>query len=767
MKTIKTLPLTQHTLLKTTLISLFTLIIGLYNSFGQKITTQADFQINIKKALQPLKIDGDLSDADWQTAAVATNFQVHFPQNGAKPAFQTEARLTYDDHFLYIGFTCYDTGKFVVQTLKRDVNYFSSDAVAVALDPIGQQTNGFLFGVNTEGVQADALLGGERPSFEWDNKWYAEVKKAADRWTVEMAIPFKTLRYDASKTAWNINFIRNDFKSGSYQTWTKIPQGFFGISIAHTGTLNWDKAPPFEKSNIALIPYASGSVSKDYQNSKNVLARDVATEGRANSGLDAKVALSSSLNLDATINPDFSQVEADEQVTNLTRFNIFYPEKRTFFLENSDVFNEFGIPPMRPFFSRSIGLNSDGQAVPIYYGLRLSGNVLPKTRINAFNMHTKGSATHEGQNFSALAVQQNLFGRSYIKIGFLNRQGFQKFETNKADFGRNVMAALVLRSRDSRIEYWLEGFNSYKPHIDSKNNMFGTGILWTSKNGYWNFINDTRTVGTNFYADMGFINRINNYDAVRDTTVRLGYTSNFSQIEFRISPKFGKVTNQSVQFENFRVWNLDGSFNELFDNLTYNVTFKNTSLLSFKLKNSVVKLPFPFKFSNENALLKAEKYHYTAGSLGFQSDMRKPLSASLELGTGQFYNGNISTVAGGLRYRIQPWGSFSVKAEYNSILLPALQGFDGITSILLVSPKTEINFSRNLSWTTWFQYNTQANNMNINSRLQWRYKPMSDLFLVYTDNYFAKDEIIDLKHFTAFQPKQRALVFKMAYWLNL
>ena len=756
----KIIHLTQNVTKRLTLLIIGLFIIGRFTVFSQKITTQVDFQISIKKAQLPIKIDGDLNETDWQNAAVATQFQVHFPQNGIAPRFQTEARLTYDDHFLYVGFTCYDSGKHVVQTLKRDIDYFNSDAIAIIIDPIGQQTNGFLFGVNTEGVQADALLGGERPSFEWDNKWYAEVKKAADRWFVELAIPFKTLRYDASKTAWNVNFVRNSIKTGNYHTWTKVPQGFDGISLAHTGTLNWDYAPPSEKSNIALIPYISGSVSNNYQNHEN-------TEGGANGGLDAKIALSSSLNLDATVNPDFSQVEVDEQVTNLTRFNIFYPEKRTFFLENSDILNEFGIPPLRPFFSRSVGLNANGQAVPIYYGLRLSGNVLPKTRINAFNMHTKDVGVNEGQNFSALAVQQNLFGRSYLKVGFLNRQGFQKWETNKTDFGRNLMAALVLRSKDSRFEYWLEGLKSYKPNITSKNNMFGTGIAWTSKNGNWTIINDLRSVGTHFYADMGFINRVENYDAERDSTIRLGYIGNYTQVEYRFYPKKGRITNHQTSLENYRVWNPNGSFNAWTDEFQYNIAFKNTSELSFNIDKKVEKLPFAFQFSDENALLKAEKYQYITGGIEFQSDNRKPFSGGLEMTTGGFYNGNITSIGGSLRYRIQPWGNFSVKTEWNQIKLPALNGFDGITTILLISPKTEINFSRNLWWTTWFQYNTQANNMNINSRLQWRFKPMSDLFVVYTDNYFAKEELINLERFRAFQPKQRALVFKLSYWLNL
>jgi Domain of unknown function (DUF5916)/Carbohydrate family 9 binding domain-like len=745
---------------KTIPLSILAFLLGVFTAYSQKITTQADFQINIKNAQSSIKIDGDLDEKDWQNAAVATNFQIHYPQNGEKPRFQTLAQVTYDDHFLYVGFTCLDSGKHIVQTLKRDVDYFDSDAIAVILDPIGQQTNGFLFGVSTEGVQSDALLGSDEPSFEWDNKWYAEVKKGVNQWTAEIAIPFKTLRFDASKITWNINFVRNSIKTGDYQTWTKVPIGFNGISIAHTGTLNWDKLPPAEKSNIALIPNIRGGVGKDYQNHEN-------TAAAASMGLDAKVALSSALNLDATLFPDFSQVEVDEQVSNLTRFNIFYPEKRTFFLENSDILNEFGIPPARPFFSRSIGLNAQSEAVPIYYGLRLSGNLAPKTRINAFNMHTKGGGGSREQNFSALAVQQNLFGRSYIKVGLLNRQGFNKFAVNKTDYGRNLMAALVLRSNDSRIEYWLEGFNSYKPNITTKNNMLGTGMVWKSKKGNWEILNDTRVVGTNFYADMGFVNRLENYDAERDSSIRLGFTGNFTQIEYKFFPKKGPITRGSASIENFRVWNPDGSFNEWNDQLFYELRFQNTSELVLKLDNTVVKLPYAFQFSDENILLKAQKYRYLTGSVEYVGDWRKPFSIDLNGLTGGYYNGNITTLGLNLRYRVQPWGSFSVKTEWNRIKLPALEGFDGISNILLVSPKTEINFNRTLSWTTWFQYNTQANNMNINSRLQWRFKPMSDLFIVYSDNYFAKEQIIDLERFRAFQPKTRALVFKMSYWLNL
>jgi hypothetical protein len=522
--------------------------------------------------------------------------------------------------------------------------------------------------------------------------------------------------------------------------------------------MQWDAPPPSEKSNIALIPYGTTNVSKDFQNKKN-------TEGGINAGLDAKVAVTSSLNLDITANPDFSQVEVDEQVTNLTRFNIFYPEKRTFFLENSDILAQFGLPPARPFFSRTIGLNENAQPVPILYGLRLSGNMTKSIRVNAFNMHTKAKGNDSGQNFSAAAIQKNFWGRSYVKAGFLNRQSFDKFKSDKNDYGRNAIVSVVAYTPDNRLQTWLEVNHSFKPNITSQNNMGSTGFFWNGKN--FQILHDWTHIGTNFFADMGFINRIENYDARRDTTIRLGFTHNFTELTYIKQPKAGKVAMHEASLENYVVFNPDWTLNEWSDELSYNLTFRNTSELNFEVNNNFVNLPYPFRFSDENKLLEAQKYNYIFSSIRYVSDWRKVLSWNMGITTGQFYSGTRNSIEFGGNFRVQPWGNFSLKTEWHRIKLPAENGYDGITKILSISPKTEINFNRNMFWTTWFQYNTQFNNVNINSRFQWRYKPMSDLFVVYTDNYFAQEETIDSQRFRAFQTKNKALVLKLSFWLNL
>jgi hypothetical protein len=728
--------------------------------FAQNSTNKTDFQIHIKKATSPIKVDGDLSEGAWTDAEKVRNFRVHYPQNGDSTKLGTVAQLTYDDHFIYIGFTCFDDGKYIVQSLKRDVNYWSSDAMAVMFDPIEAQANGVLFGVNTEGVQSEGILATDDPDWAWDNKWFSEVKKAADRFTIEIAIPFKSLRYDPKKTTWSVNFARNAIENGGqYYTWTKVPQQFDGISLAYMGTLVWDAPPPAEKSNVAFTPYVGGGLSKDYLKKTNV-------ETVKNAGIDAKVALTASLNLDATINPDFSQIEVDEQVTNLTRFNVIFPERRTFFLENSDILNEFGIPPARPFFSRRIGLDKNNQTVPIAYGVRLSGNLSPSVRVNGFNMHTKTTGANDGNNYSAAVVQKSFWGRSYAKAGFLNRQAFNKFEPSKTDYGRNLLLTYVLRSADNKWETWGELHNSFKKDIKDKNQYASLGVQYSSNN--WRFIQDFTSIGTNYYADMGNLVRIENYDAVRDTTIRLGFQHSYSNLSYTTRPKKGAITEHRVETENYVAWNPNWSLSQRFNKLEYGLTFKNTSELGMSVDRQVENVPFPFSFSDENKLI-VGRYTYMSANIDYRTDSRKAFSGRIKATTGGFYDGSKVGLSLSATYRIQPWGKFSLKLDWNRISLPAKDpSVSGITRLVLLSPKSEISFNRNVHWTTFFQFNTQSNNFNINSRLQYRFRPMSDLFLVYTDNYYTDDERDSARNLlhSAFDKKNRALVCKMTFWFN-
>ena len=382
---------------------------------------QQQYQLKIKKSVENIKIDGEFNESTWKTADVAKDFWMKWPNDNQKAKRPTEVRAAYDEKYLYFAAVCYDTNTYILQTLKRDARYFDSDGFAVVLDPVNKKSNGFFFGVTPQNVQSEDLLTANQfgnLTFSWDNKWLSATKRHEKFWTVEMAIPYKTLRFDAKNTVWGINFIRNDLKNNHYNTWTNIPVQFNGTDFGYTGALVWDNPPTKQGTNMSLIPYTTGGISENKEDGIN-------TKGRFNAGLDAKVALSSTLNMDITINPDFSQIEVDQQVTNLTRFNIYLPERRTFFLENDDIFSSYGAPPFRPFYTRSIGLDKNGNTIPILGGVRISGNATNKLRIGVMNMQTgvvdaetakrKNTSESPAQNFSALTFSQRFGSRSSIK----------------------------------------------------------------------------------------------------------------------------------------------------------------------------------------------------------------------------------------------------------------------------------------------------------------------------------------------------------------
>jgi Domain of unknown function (DUF5916)/Carbohydrate family 9 binding domain-like len=713
-------------------------------------TFQKEYRYYVEKTSAPIKIDGDLDETTWIMAPQADSFWLKFPNDAGRPKKRTTVKVTYDDRFVYFGFTSYDSGKAFISSLKRDYGHDGSDGVGIILDPTNQRTNGFFFVVNAFNAQSeDQLPLVEDNAWSWDNKWYSAVKRYDDRWTAEIAIPFKTLRYSKDKLLWGINFLRVDTKANEYSVWTHIPVNFQSHSLAFTGALVWKTPPPAAGGNSVFIPYVTGTLSKDNQ-------YNTALKSSANAGFDAKIALSSSLNLDVTANPDFSQIEVDRQVTNLTRFNIFFPEKRTFFLENSDVLSEYGYDGARPFYSRTIGLDADGNRIPIIGGIRLSGNIDKSTRIGLLNIQTAKKEGVAAQNYTAATVNKRVLKRSVIKGYFLNHENFLSAEEKNKNplnaYGRNAGAEFNYYNLKGTWEGWAAYHQSFKKTVNGQDNFYNFGGRYNGRN--FSGLLHYGVVGTNYYTDMGFVSRLENYDAEKDTVIRLGFKEFYSEFTYRSYPKKGFVNQYNNELTHHVVYNPDNSVNEINTELQSTVEFKNTGFVFLNLSRSEVNLLFPTSFTDAVPLPKGN-YTYNKLEVGYSSDFRKMFSFNISTGGGQFYNGTFQSVSGRFNWRKQPHVNVSLGAEYNKLSFP---GVYGTAELFLLSPRVEINFSTALFWTTFLQYNTQRNNFNINSRLQYRFRPMSDLFLVYTDNYFTGP---------LFKNRNRAIVFKLNYWLNL
>ncbi|TRZ75655.1 MAG: hypothetical protein D4R94_06335 [Chitinophagaceae bacterium] len=713
---------------------------------------QKQFQLNITATSSEIKIDGLLEEPIWKTAQKVSIDNKKYPNNIGKPQQATEAMCTFDDKNMYFAFIVHSKGDQLIKSLKRDVGYEGSDGISIVLDPLNQKTNGFFFVLTASNVQSEDQLTSsseDKPSWSWDTRWYSATKIYEDYWIAEIAIPFKSLRYNELQTVWGINFLRADFKSNEYNCWTRVVPTFHSYDLGYTGMVTFPSKLPPNNNNIILQPFVTGNATQDHESAN-------AHGGTGNAGFDAKFTLNSSLNMDVTVNPDFSQVEIDQQVTNLTRFNIFLPEKRNFFMENSDLFAGFGNPLYKPFYSRTIGLDKEGNQIPILIGARLSGNLSPSVRIGMMNMQTGKKGDYAPENFTAFTIQKRFWARSVIKGYFLNRENFiseEKAAMNPLDrFGRNVGVSFNYTNSDGTKNVEVNYHHSIKPTIQNLNGYVDASITRTIKNTTYTAY--AGNVGKNYYTDMGYVQRIENYDAIRDTVIRQGYKNLFGNISHKIFFAKGPIGRIQLNLEELVNFTPDNTFNENELNFKVSVEMKSSSGVSLTSSNNNLNLLFPTQ-PGDGKPLPIGTYRYTNYNLMYFSDMRKLFSYRVGVFAGEYYNGTVHGWGAGVNWRKQPHLNIDINFQINEISLPHPYGS---AKLLLIAPKIEYNFNTKLFWTSFIQYNTQSNNFNINSRLQYRYRPMSDFYLVYTDNYFTDP---------LFKNKNRALIFKFSYWFNL
>lgn len=701
------------------------------------------YQLQIRKAVSPVKIDGVIDEAAWTQADVATSFYMVLPMDTSMARLRTDVRMTYDDKNLYLVVENYTTGKgpYMVESLRRDFAFLKNDNFLLFMDPFDDQTNGFSFGANAAGAQWDGLMyDGGKVDLSWDNKWVSVVKNYPDKWVFEAAIPFKTIRYKKGITKWGINFSRNDLKTTEKSAWAPVPRQFPTASLAYTGNLVWDAAPPEAGANVSLIPYLLGGIAKDYE-------KGTSEKYRRDAGLDAKVAVTSSLNLDLTVNPDFSQVDVDKQVTNLDRFELFYPEKRQFFLENGDQMSNFGYATIRPFFSRRIGLGG----VPIRFGARLSGKLNKDWRLGIMNMQT-GTQEETGlpaQNFTVAALQRRVFSRSNVGFIFINKESINYDPGKITD-----MPVYNKYNRNMGLEYNLASSNnfwtgkamflkSYTPGKSGHDIAHAANLQYTSK--VWNVSWQHEYVGRNYNAEVGYV-------------PRQGYVKIVPQVTRLFFPLSGQVLSHGPQVTS--TWFFDEKDLHRTDNetmLNYGIVFRKRNTLNIWASNTYIQLLQPFDPTNshKDSLANGTRHNWNTVGVDYVSKPQSLFTYALSARYGGYYaDGTRLMTNTELGYRFQPYVSIALSANYNQIDLPKPWGN---TSFWLVGPRLDVTMTNTLFFTGFMQYNGQQKNMNLNTRFQWRYKPASDLFIVYTDNYLPEP----------FYVKNRALVLKLVYWFNI
>jgi len=733
-----------------------------------------DYQLSVKKTKEQITIDGKLDEQTWLVAQKADDFIQNFPTDSLRATSQTEVSISFDDEYLYVGGKCYENShkKHVIQSLRRDFDWPINENFGIYFDPYNDYTNGFTFGVTPAGVQREGLITNSRDvSSDWDNKWQSAVHDAGEYWSFEFKIPFKTIRYNPESRIWNMMFLRLDLKNNERSAWAPIPQGN-RPSLAFAGRINFQEDLPKAGVNISFIPFLAGSVSKNHEDGE-------AVEYTSGAGFDAKIGLSSSLNLDLTVNPDFSQVEVDQQVTNLNRFELFFPERRQFFLENNDLFGSNGFRSSRPFFSRRIGITSNdvvlngeeeslsGQ-VPIQYGVRLSGKIGQDWRVGLLNMMTK--ETEElalpQQVYTMATVQRQVFTSSNIGFMVVNKNSLGIDLSDSTKFLYNESLFKNEDPDDDQSEMYLNDYNT----------VYGVDFNFRSPNNKWNSNSfHHRSVSPNNRsgefatgAFIGFTNRnvqtrlfavavTEDYNAEVGFIRRRDVKELGSSNDFFFYPKSNIINNHGPAFDLRYVTNMNNERTDYSVKLEYTVQFLNTMRIRVEAerRNEVLRRDFdPTRSDDGVELLEGQSFTWNTSAVTFNTDTRKRFSFEGGARIGGFYNGNRTNYNGLFTYRYQPYGGVGLRVDYNDIELPSPYNS---AQFWLIGPRIDFTFTKELFLTTFVQYNEQADNINVNARFQWRYKPASDLFIVYTDNYLPG----------SFGIKNRALVLKLNYWLNI
>lgn len=697
-----------------------------------------NFRLNIRKTNLPITIDGIANDEAWKHTDVADDFFMVLPMDTAMAIQHSEIRMTYDDENLYLIGIFYKNipGPYIVESLRRDFSFGKNDNFLFFIDPFNNQTTGFSFGSNAVGAQWDGTMyEGGKVDLNWDSKWISKVVYDEEKWVFEMAIPFKSIRYKKGVMEWGINFSRLDLNTSEKSSWTPIPRQFPTASLAYTGVLVWDEAPPAPRTNFSIIPYALGGKIDDLEEGSSYEKKI---------GGDVKISLTSSLNLDLTINPDFSQVEVDRQVTNLDRYELFYPERRQFFLENADLFANFGYPTIRPFFSRRIGLG-----VPIIAGARISGNINEKWRLGVMDIQTSSDDDIglPSQNFGVLSIQRKVFSRSNIALFFVNKESLNYPADNDSlrsiypEFNRNLGIEYNLASSDNLWTGKAFLFKSFSP------DDIGNGITQAAhleyKSKKWNWRVQEQSVQDTYTAEVGYV-------------PRNGYLNIHSFLGYLFFPKKSKILSHGPKLSTSYFFNEKAEITDQLNIIQYLANFRDRSDLSVSLVDEYVELlePFDPTGTGKDSLSAGTEHRWNALRLNYHSKPQSMFTYSLSTRFGGYYeDGKRTNITSELGYRFQPYVSLSSNISYNHISLPEPWN---ITEFWLIGSEIDITFTNKLFFATLFQYNEQTKNFNLNSRFQWRYKPASDIFLVYTNNHLLPP----------FSGRTWSLTLKITYWFN-
>jgi len=714
------------------------------NTTAVSIDYEAIRQQRVATALrihEKMTIDGRLEEPAWSQTIPTGDFLQWSPRHGDPSPEKTEVRFLYDDDNLYVAFTCFDSDMphRMAKELKEDFSPQESDLVGVAIDSLHDYRSGYSFGVNVAGAKRDQQISNDSQfNQDWDAVWDAKVTRSDEGWIAEFIIPFKTLRFsDSPSQVWGVNMNRRIMRRNEESMWSLTPQRYRISRMSQAGTLiglenihqgRNLKVTPYGTTGFTQLRDARGSALRTLKTPGRLICTEAHKDCGYDGGVDMKYSLTPSLTLDGTYRTDFAQVEVDQQQVNLTRFNLFFPEKRDFFLENAGTFafgqstgnvgtTSSGNANLLPFFSRRIGLSSTGLPIPIIGGARVSGQI-DRYDVGFLAMKTDELGSTPSNNYAVGRIKRNLLRNSWIGALVTSRDSSRPRDYNRVYGGDAHFQFMQKLEFDSYL------LRSETPDKEGRNQAAKFQTAWRDEE--LTIAAEYTSVQANFNPEMGFVRRRVNTNYSGDFAYRpllrksdlirnLNFSTTADYYEGSESGKIETRTHEAtagVQFEN------NGSIN-----LTVNQTFDRLAD-KFVIRRAITDIP-----GDKEVSIAPGDYKYLTYTLSANSGQSRKMSLSGNISTGEFWDGRRNSFGAGAGWNPDAHIGLELSYSRNRINLPQDRAF----TTNLVGTRVVYAFSPSAFLNAFIQYNSDTRQVSSNIRFDLIHHPLSHLYVVYND----------------------------------
>ena len=700
----------------------------LFSFFNENVCSQ----INIPKIADPPSIDGHVNDEIWNSAAIIDQFFQREPAEGAPMTEKTEIFILYDSKHIYFGIKCYQDPKSIAaKEMQRGASLPYDDRVHIILDTYLDGRNAYAFEVNPLGAVGDAMISnsGRQRNTSWEGLFEGKSKITDKGWEAELAIPFNTLSFDVNNKNWGLFMNRYIPAKNEWGSWPVANINSAEFAVADAGVISGFEGIT-QGIGLDISPYALlGADSK----------RESDTKYKANAGLDIYYQINPRMKASVTINTDFAETEADTRQINLTRFDIRLSEKRNFFLDGSTMFN-FGLEGSRqteapsgklnPFFSRRMGLDTEGSAIPIIYGAKFISR-LNKWNIGALHV---GEERDYGTSFSTVArISRNIGQQS--SIGMITTYGNALGESQNFVTGLDLNLATSKFMGDKTLNFILSGLKSTTESIKEKDMAWGAVLSYP--NDLVNFMLGHQQIGENFFAGLGFVPRTN----IREYWGSLSLGPRINVLGIR-QLSFGGSFDYVTDFDNIMQ-------SQSFTLNPADIRFHSGERLTYKLSNIYEYLENDFNIY-PGFTIPANEYKWWENVITFSTSGSRDLYGNLSYTTGKFYTGTKNTVNIATNWKV--FVRLFVGGSYNTsrVSLP-----EGDFSADIFQFNLNILFSPNVTLYNYLQYDSKSRTAGLQTRFRWVMKPGNEVLFVWNSGYSKQEENLIMD--------QNALRFKLKY----